>query len=132
MLSISELSASIGDKPILKGINLEVPAGEIHAIMGPNGSGKSTLGYVLAGREEYVVTGGTGPPLLLVHGWPQTWYAWRLVMPALARQFTVVAPVQREGRLVTRDLRLEAGDDARRDIGGIGEDRVERAVQAVE
>jgi len=59
MLSISELSASIGDKPILKGINLEVPAGEIHAIMGPNGSGKSTLGYVLAGREEYLVTGGT-------------------------------------------------------------------------
>ena len=59
MLSINELSASIGDKPILKGINLEVPAGEIHAIMGPNGSGKSTLGYVLAGREEYVVTGGS-------------------------------------------------------------------------
>jgi Fe-S cluster assembly ATP-binding protein len=59
MLVISELSASIADKPILKGINLEVPAGEIHAIMGPNGSGKSTLGYVLAGREEYVVTGGT-------------------------------------------------------------------------
>lgn len=58
MLNINELSASIGDKPILKGINLEVPAGEIHAIMGPNGSGKSTLGYVLAGREEYVVTGG--------------------------------------------------------------------------
>jgi Fe-S cluster assembly ATP-binding protein len=59
MLGISELCASIGDKPILKGINLEVPAGEIHAIMGPNGSGKSTLGYVLAGREEYLVTGGT-------------------------------------------------------------------------
>src|SRR5580692_6192888 len=59
MLDIHGLSASIGDKPILKGINLEVPAGEIHAIMGPNGSGKSTLGYVLAGREDYVVTGGT-------------------------------------------------------------------------
>jgi len=59
MLGISELSASIGDKPILKGINLEVPAGEIHAIMGPNGSGKSTLGYVLAGREDYLVTGGS-------------------------------------------------------------------------
>jgi len=59
MLNIHELSASIGDKPILKGINLEVPSGEIHAIMGPNGSGKSTLGYVLAGREDFVVTGGT-------------------------------------------------------------------------
>ena len=58
MLNIHELSASIGDKPILKGINLEVPSGEIHAIMGPNGSGKSTLGYVLAGREDFTVTGG--------------------------------------------------------------------------
>jgi Fe-S cluster assembly ATP-binding protein len=59
MLAISELNASIGDKPILKGISLDVPAGEIHAIMGPNGSGKSTLGYVLACREDYSVTGGT-------------------------------------------------------------------------
>ena len=42
-----------------------------------------------------MVTGGDGPPLLLVHGWPQTWYAWRLVMPALARDFQVVAPDQR-------------------------------------
>ena len=58
MLQINNLFASIGDKPILKGIDLAVPAGEIHAIMGPNGSGKSTLGYVLAGREEYVVTEG--------------------------------------------------------------------------
>jgi Fe-S cluster assembly ATP-binding protein len=59
MLEIHELTTSIGDKPILKGIDLAVPAGEIHAIMGPNGSGKSTLGYVLAGREDYAVTGGT-------------------------------------------------------------------------
>jgi Fe-S cluster assembly ATP-binding protein len=59
MLEIRGLTASIGDKPILNGIDLSVPAGEIHALMGPNGSGKSTLGYVLAGREDYTVTGGT-------------------------------------------------------------------------
>lgn len=59
MLKIKNLEASIGDKQILKGINLTVNAGEVHAIMGPNGSGKSTLASVLAGREEYVVTGGS-------------------------------------------------------------------------
>ena len=58
MLKIKNLHASIGGKEILKGINLEVKAGEVHAIMGPNGSGKSTLSSVLAGREEYEVTDG--------------------------------------------------------------------------
>jgi Fe-S cluster assembly ATP-binding protein len=59
MLEIRELSASIGDKPILNSIDLAVPSGEVHAIMGPNGSGKSTLGYILAGREDYTVTSGS-------------------------------------------------------------------------
>jgi len=59
LLKISELSARVAGKEILKGINLEVRAGEVHAIMGPNGSGKSTLAQVLAGREDYEVTGGS-------------------------------------------------------------------------
>lgn len=59
MLKIENLHASIEGKQILKGINLEVKAGEVHAIMGPNGSGKSTLASVLAGREEYEVTEGS-------------------------------------------------------------------------
>ncbi|GAC1612687.1 MAG: Fe-S cluster assembly ATPase SufC [Novosphingobium sp.] len=59
MLQIDNLSATVADKPILKGLSLTVNAGEIHAIMGPNGAGKSTLGYVLGGRPGYEVTGGT-------------------------------------------------------------------------
>lgn len=59
MLKIEGLTAEVDGKPILKGIDLEVPTGELHAIMGPNGSGKSTLSYVLAGREGYEVTGGS-------------------------------------------------------------------------
>ena len=58
MLKINNLHASIEDKAILKGINLEVKAGEVHAIMGPNGSGKSTLASVISGKEEYEVTEG--------------------------------------------------------------------------
>jgi len=59
MLEISNLHATVAGKPILNGISLAVPAGEVHAIMGPNGSGKSTLGYVLSGRPGYEVTEGS-------------------------------------------------------------------------
>jgi Fe-S cluster assembly ATP-binding protein len=59
MLEIRGLAASINDKPILHGIDLTVPDGEVHAIMGPNGSGKSTLAYVLSGRDDYAVTAGS-------------------------------------------------------------------------
>ena len=66
MLQINNLHATVGDKPILKGLSLTLNPGEIHAIMGQNGAGKSTLGYVLAGRPGYEVTGGsvtfTPPP----------------------------------------------------------------------
>ena len=58
MLKIEDLHVEVDGKPILKGINLEIEAGQVHAIMGPNGSGKSTLAYVLAGRDGYEVTKG--------------------------------------------------------------------------
>ncbi len=59
MLKIDNLQAEVANKPILKGLSLDVKPGEIHAIMGPNGAGKSTLGYTLGGRPGYTVTGGS-------------------------------------------------------------------------
>src|ERR1700750_1751327 len=59
MLSVSNLRAEVDGKEILKGLSLDVPAGEVHAVMGPNGSGKSTLSYVLTGRDGYEVTQGS-------------------------------------------------------------------------
>jgi pimeloyl-ACP methyl ester carboxylesterase len=57
-----------------------------------------TSRYIDTGElRQHAVTGGDGPPLRLVHGWPQNWYAWRLMMPALAREFEVIAPDQRAG-----------------------------------
>jgi Fe-S cluster assembly ATP-binding protein len=59
LLSVRDLTARIGDKPILNRLSIDVPAGEVHAVMGPNGAGKSTLSFVLAGRPGYEVTGGS-------------------------------------------------------------------------
>jgi Fe-S cluster assembly ATP-binding protein len=59
MLKVQDLHAAVDDNEIIKGLSLEVPAGQVHAVMGPNGAGKSTLSYVLTGRDGYEVTGGS-------------------------------------------------------------------------
>ena len=86
------MSSSATDLPVPEG-----PGSVSGAPNLPDGfAGTFASRYIDAGGlVQHVVTGGSGPPLLLVHGWPQTWYAWRLVMPGLARDFSVIAPDQR-------------------------------------
>jgi Fe-S cluster assembly ATP-binding protein len=114
MLIIKDLHASVGGKEILKGINLEVKAGEVHAIMGPNGSGKSTLSNVIAGRDGYEVTSGSvtynGKDLLELS--PEE-RAWEGVF--LAFQYPVEIPG------VNNTYLLKAGVNAKRKHLGQGE-----------
>src|SRR5215467_13542423 len=77
------------------------------------------------GLRQHAVVGGDGPPLLLVHGWPQSWYAWRLLMPALARDFTVVAIDQRGIGLSARPT------DGSGDASGAGYDTATLAADLV-
>jgi pimeloyl-ACP methyl ester carboxylesterase len=86
------MSSSPSDPPVPEGPGSVSGAPNLPAAF----TGTFTSRYIDTGDlRQHVVTGGDGPPLLLVHGWPQTWYAWRLIMPALARDFFVVAPDQR-------------------------------------
>jgi len=114
MLKIEDLHATVDGKPILKGINLEVKPGEVHAIMGPNGSGKSTLSNVIAGRDGYEVTQGTirynGEDLLAMS--PEQ-RAWEGVF--LAFQYPVEIPG------VNNVYLLKAGLNAKRKHQGLPE-----------
>ena len=88
MLEIENLHVEVHGKPILNGLTLSVPTGQVHAIMGPNGSGKSTLSYAIAGRDGYVVTSGdvrvNGQSILSVKGFNNN-YALRDVTEALGK-----------------------------------------------
>jgi Fe-S cluster assembly ATP-binding protein len=114
MLKIEDLHAAVDGKPILKGINLEVKPGEVHAIMGPNGSGKSTLSNVIAGRDGYEVTGGTisynGKDLLAMSPEERSWEG-----VFLAFQYPVEIPG------VNNVYLLKAGLNAKRKHQGLPE-----------
>ena len=114
MLKIENLHASIAGKEILKGINLDIGAGEVHAIMGPNGSGKSTLSNVIAGRDGYEVTAGSvtymGNDLLAMQPEERAWAG-----VFLAFQYPVEIPG------VNNTYLLKAGVNAKRKHQGLQE-----------
>ena len=135
MLQINNLHATVGGKPILKGLSLSVNAGEIHAIMGPNGAGKSTLSYVLGGRPGYEVTGGsvtltTQPRHPRVGGDPASaLLAAQRLDPAAGTDAAASELVGLGSRLRGNDERKRIGNDERSGSGkddGVGVDLLAR------
>jgi len=116
-LEIKDLHATIDDKPILKGVNLEINSGETHAIMGPNGSGKSTLANVLSGHPAYTVTGGEilfdGESLLDL---APNERALRGIF--LAFQYPVAVSGLTVGKFLKRATEVRLGGDAKLDVTG--------------
>jgi Fe-S cluster assembly ATP-binding protein len=103
MLEITSLHATVAGKPILNGVSLAVPAGEVHAIMGPNGSGKSTLAYVLAGRPGYEVTEGSVTFSPIRHPREGSHQSSTLMGPDSGGPATDVAEEQRDSRVRGND-----------------------------
>ncbi|RLW69485.1 MAG: ABC transporter ATP-binding protein, partial [spirochete symbiont of Stewartia floridana] len=114
-LRIENLRAGLPDKPILKGINLEIPSGEIHALMGPNGSGKSTLANVLAGNPQFVINGGSFSIGDVELSELEAFERARAGL-FLAFQYPVEVPGITVGKFLKRAVELRRGEEGRFDV----------------